>query len=339
MKTVVAGAGIVGLTCAHWLVEAGHDVTVFDPAPGQGASFAAAGMVAPAGEAWFGEEELLRLGTASAAMWPAFAAGLGVDFHQTGTVLAGRDADDVTVLRQSVDLLRSLGRSVGEADEPTLSDRVAGTAFLPDDGHVNPREVVAVLLGRLGRRVVRETAPTRTPTGAVLIRCTGAAAHPVIRRVRGEILRVRCDDPPQHVVRGLVHGQPVYLVPRADGEVVIGATSETHDAPPVPTVGGVLRLLDAARSLVPSLDGAEILETLARDRPGTPDNGPLIGRTPDDEILAAGHYRGGVLLAPVTAAAVLALIEDRPAPPEVAPFQPSRFEPRQEAGASWRAVE
>lgn len=333
MKAVVAGAGVVGLACAHWLVEAGHDVTVFDPTPGQGASFAAAGMIAPAGEAWFGEEDLLRLGMASAALWPTFAVDVGIDFHRTGTVLAGRDAGDVAVLRRSVDLLRSLGHPVGEAVEPTLSDRVVGTAFLPDDGHVDPRTVVATLLDRLGDRVVHESAPTDVPTDTTLIRCTGAAAHPAIRRVRGEILRVRCADPPAHVVRGLVHGQSVYLVPRPGGEVVIGATSETHDAPPAPTVGGVLRLLDAARALVPALDDAEILEVLARDRPGTPDNGPLVGRISEQEILAAGHHRGGVLLAPITAVAVLALAEGRPAPQVLEPFHPSRFDTRQEVHA------
>jgi glycine oxidase len=130
----------------------------------------------------------------------------------------------------------------------------------------------------------------------------------------------------------------VYLVPRPGGEVVIGATSEAHDSPPVPTVGGVLQLLETARSLVPSLDRAEIVEILARDRPGTPDNGPLVGRTSEHEVLAAGHYRGGVLLAPITAATVLALVEDRPVPPEIEPFHPSRFEPRQEAGALWRGA-
>ena len=79
-------------------------------------------------------------------------------------------------------------------------------------------------------------------------------------------------------------------------EVVIGATSESVGSPPVPTVGGVVRLLNAARALVPSLDDAEVIEVLARDRPASPDNGPLIGRLSDREVLAAGHYRGGVLL-------------------------------------------
>lgn len=322
MKVTVAGGGIVGLTCAWWLVEAGHDVTVHDPAPGSGATYAAAGMIAPAGEAWFGEEPLLRLGLASAALWPSYAGRIGVRLSRTGTVLAARDAGDLAVLRRSVALLASLGLPVAEVAEPALTDRVSGTAFLPGDAHVDPREVVVALLARLGDRVVRTPAPRAAD---LLVRCTGIQAHPAIRRVRGEILRVRCDDPPRHMIRGLVHGEPVYLVPRRGGEVVVGATSESHDEPAVATVGGVVRLLDAARSLVPSLDRAEVLEVLARDRPGTPDNGPLIGFTSPTEIVAAGHYRGGVLLAPVTAAAVLALVSGVPPPPEVLPFSATRF--------------
>jgi len=326
MRVVVAGAGIIGLTCAWWLVEAGHEVTVFDPAPASGASYAAAGMIAPAGEAWFGEEPLLRLGIASARLWPAFAATLGVEYPATGSVLAGRDADDLAVLRRTVALVAAHGLPVGQVDEPVLSDRVAGTAYLPGDAHIDPRAVMAALLHRLGDRVVRAEAPAVPPGGTVLVRCTGTAAHAAIRPVRGEILRVRTDDPPARMVRGLVHGEPVYLVPRAGGEVVVGATTESHDAPPVPTVGGVLRLLDAARTLVPSLDRAEVVEVLARDRPGTPDNGPLIGWVGPDELIAAGHYRGGVLLAPITAAAVAALVGGTTPPPEVVPFGPTRFE-------------
>lgn len=329
MRVVVAGGGIIGLTCAWWLTEAGHDVVLYDPAPGLGASFAAAGMIAPAGEAWFGEEALLRLGTASAALWPAFAAALGVGHARTGTLLVGADSADVATLRRSADLLGSFGLSVRaptDSTEPVLADRVAPVALLPDDAQVDPREVMAALISRLGERVVRTSAPATVPSGTLLVRCTGRAAHPLLHPVRGEIIRVRCEDPPTHMVRGLVHGESVYLVPRPGGEVVVGATSESHSGPPVPTVGGVLRLLGAARALVPGLDGAEVLEVLARDRPGSPDNGPLIGQLASGELIAAGHYRSGVLLAPITAAAVLALVDDAPTPVEVLPFHPSRFE-------------
>lgn len=325
MRVTIAGAGIVGLTCAWWLREAGHRVTVYDPAPATGATYAAAGMIAPAGEAWHGEESLLRLGLASAALWPDYADRLGLPLQRDGAVLAARDASDLAVVRRSVALLSACGVPVEDVDvcrhEPTLSDRVVGGAWLPTDSSVSPRAVAARLLDLLGDDVVRQPAPAE-----VTLRCTGTVAHPAIHPVRGEILRVRTDDPPRHVVRGLAHGEPVYLVPRPGGEVVIGATSESHAGPPAPTVGGVARLLLAARSLMPSLETAELLEVTARDRPGTPDNGPLIGRVPSGELIAAGHYRGGVLLAPITAVTVLALLEGAEPPAEALPFHPARFE-------------
>lgn len=334
MRVVVAGGGIVGLTCAWWLLEGGHDVIVHDPDPGGGATHAAAGMIAPAGEAWFGEEALLRLGLASAQQWPAFADALDVGYQPSGTLLVGRDAADVAVWRRSVDLLTARGVAVGPPDpDPVLSDRSSPVALLPQDAQVQPREVVGALLARLGDRVVRTRVPERVPAGTVLVRCTGLAAHPALHPVRGEIVLVRCDDPPQRMIRGLVHGEPVYLVPRPGGEVVIGATSQARSGIPRPTVGGVLRLLDAARALVPALEDADLLEVVARDRPGSPDNGPLIGWARPGEIVAAGHYRSGVLLAPITAAAVLALVDNAPLPDVLAPFDPARFPTRSEEGS------
>jgi glycine oxidase len=109
-------------------------------------------------------------------------------------------------------------------------------------------------------------------------------------------------DVPTHTLRCWVAGEQVYVVARADGEVVVGATQEEHDAPPVVTAEGVWRLLDAARRVLPSLDRAVFVEATARDRPGTLDNLPLVGPTGEPGVLlAAGHFRHGVLLAPLTA--------------------------------------
>jgi glycine oxidase len=141
----------------------------------------------------------------------------------------------------------------------------------------------------------------------------------MVRGVRGEILRLRSDDPPPRTIRGWVHGVPIYVVPRASGEVVVGATSEEHDAPPVVTAGGVLRLLAAARELWSALDRAELGEATARDRPGTPDNLPLVGPTGDGVVLAAGHYRHGVLLAPLTARLVADHLETGAVDPALDP--------------------
>ena len=106
-------------------------------------------------------------------------------------------------------------------------------------------------------------------------------------------------------MRGWVRGRPVYLVPRPGGEVVVGATMEEHDGPPEVSVGGLLRLLADARELVPALETATFVEAIARDRPATPDHLPLVGPTGHPGlVVAGGHFRHGVLLAPLTAAAV-----------------------------------
>lgn len=321
----VLGGGIVGLSVADELARRGHQVEVVDPAPGTGASFAAAGMLSPAGELWHGESELYALGRESLDLWPAYAQRLGV-YLQRGTVIAAVDRDDQQQVERTLALMRAHGdqahpltRSELAACEPRLGS-VAGGAFLPNDHSVDPRAVVSALRERLGDRVVASstTVPDLTviATGAHL----PAPFTALVRGVRGEILRLRTNDLPERPIRGLVHGEPVYLVPRPGGELVVGATQIEHDGPPIVTAEGVWRLLHAARRLMPGIDRAEVVELTARDRPGTPDNLPLIGPTDDPSVvLAAGHFRHGVMLAPLTARAIADLIEDGRVIPAVDP--------------------
>lgn len=377
MRVAVVGAGIIGLACAYELSRGGHTVTVYDAEPAGGATYAAAGMISPAGEAWYGEEALLRLGLASAAMWPDFAdrlttgAGIDVDYRNAGTLLVGKDRDDLANVLRTMTLLvgqgieaEQLGRKELIEREPTLDGRVAGGAFLPDDHSVNPRKAAAALMANLGDRLILANARPDVVDG----RCCGvvtadgyshqadavvvAAGHrlgdmglgtkQLVRPVRGEVIRVRTDDPPSRTIRAAVQGRSVYAVPRAGGEVVIGATSEERAGEPVPTVGGVLRLLDDARTLMPTLDSADILDVVCRFRPGTPDNGPLIGPSSTPGLfVAGGHYRGGVLLAPITAVAIRAYLEGGAIPDAVRPFHPHRFDTLTadtRSADSWRNV-
>lgn len=353
----MVGAGIVGLACAEELVRAGHDVRVADPRPGQGATYAAAGMLAPAGEAWHGETALLRLGIASARLWPEYAARLSagstsdVGYRRGGTLLVGLDRDDLQHVRRTSDVLRGEGiafHELGRRDlarhEPALA-RSAGGALLSEDHSVHPRLVADALVGLLGDRVVRLRVARLDPAqrrvvladGSVLgcdavVVATGADAQgwvPGVRPVRGETIRVRTADPPRRVVRARIHGEAVYLVPRAGGEVVVGASEEEHEGAPFATVGTVVRLLAAARVLLPGLDAAELVDVTARNRPGTPDNGPMLGLrdpgAPWRQVLAVGHYRGGVLLAPLTAQVVRAYVEGVDVPEVALPFAPDRF--------------
>ena len=204
-----------------------------------------------------------------------------------------------------------------------LGPRVAGGAWLRDDHSVDPRQILTALLARTP--VVAESSAPRDVTVVATGARLPAPFADLVRGVRGEILRARGDSLPVHTVRGWVHGDPVYVVPRASGEVVIGATSEEHDAAPVVTLGGMAALLQAARALVPGLDRAEFTEAIARDRPGTPDNLPLVGPSEvDGVVIAAGHFRHGVLLAPLTARLVADHLETGYVEPALDPRRLSR---------------
>jgi glycine oxidase len=126
-------------------------------------------------------------------------------------------------------------------------------------------------------------------------------------------------------VRAIVNGTDVYLVPRADGEIVVGATQDERDDLDV-TAGAVHDLLHDAMSVLPVTSELILAETCAGLRPGTPDNGPVVGRCgPDGLLLATGHYRNGILMSPVTADAAVALLTGQDPAPEWEPFTPQRF--------------
>lgn len=317
MRVLVLGAGIVGLVCAEELVRRGHHVTVVDPAPGSGASHVAAGMLSPSSEVWHGEEVLLGLGLRSLALWPELASRIGVRLHRTGTLLVGADHGDLQQVERHVALLAAHGHQVPVLSgrelrglEPGLSSRVAGGALLADDHSVDPRAVVAALLQRVP---VQPARPEAAYDATVLATGTRLPApfSDLVHAVRGEIVRVHAPDPPARTVRGWVHGEPTYVVPRAGGEVVIGATSEEHDEPPIATLGGVARLLETSRTLLPGLDRARFSAAEARDRPATADHLPLVGPSGvPGVLLAAGLFRHGVLLAPITAQLVADHLED-----------------------------
>jgi glycine oxidase len=156
------------------------------------------------------------------------------------------------------------------------------------------------------------------------------AATPPVRPVKGEILRLRATAAaalPQHSVRGFVNGHEIYLVPRADGELVVGATVEELGFDTTVRAGAVRELLRDARAVVPGVDELELVEAIAGLRPGSPDNLPMIGRLPlDGLVVATGHHRNGVLLTPVTADLVTALVTGSEEDPELLRLvDPARF--------------
>ena len=161
-----------------------------------------------------------------------------------------------------------------------------------------------------------------------------------VRPVKGQLLRLRhpAGMPPviSHTIRATVRGADVYLVPRADGEVIVGATQEERGPDRTVTAGAVHDLLHDAMSVLPVTSELILAETCAGLRPGTPDNGPVVGAAGiDGLLLASGHYRNGILMSPVTADAIVAYLTGQPPAAEWKPFTPGRFlpEPARQEGA------
>ncbi|MCY1137845.1 glycine oxidase ThiO [Actinoplanes sp. Pm04-4] len=329
--TVVVGGGIIGLSIAYRLMSRGADVTVLDGGD-DGAWHVAAGMLAPGGESEHEDPQLIRLLERSAELWPGFAAELGVDvgYDDTGTLSLAMTPDDLAQRarvwsRQQLPLLRP---SELRTFEPALSPRVRAGVLAREERQVDPRKVVRALRERLGSRVVLKRVSSLSDVDAATVvvaaGCgTAALTGLPVRPVKGQVLRLRGEPGLlRHVLDAAVDGREVYIVPRADGEVVVGATQEERTDRLV-TAGGVRDLLRAALDLVPGLAEFELTETTVGHRPGTPDNAPLLGRLDERVIVAAGHFRNGVLLAPVTADLIAGLVLDGSSPPS--PFSPGRF--------------
>jgi glycine oxidase len=202
----------------------------------------------------------------------------------------------------------------------------------PTERQVDPRKVVAALRDRLADRIVAKRVDDLSDVDAdVVVVAAGCGTARLtglpVRPVKGPLLRLRGEPGLlRHVLDGTVDGRHVYIVPRVDGEIVVGATQEERTDHAV-TAGGMHELLHAALDLVPGLAEFELVETTVGHRPGTPDNAPLLGRLAGDDrvIVAAGHHRNGVLLTPITADLIAGLVVDGRGDPLLDEFSPGRF--------------
>ena len=368
VDVAVVGGGVIGLSAAWRLAQAGLSVAVYDCGElGGGSSRVAAGMLGPTVEAEYGPagRSGLELGLQALAGWPEFAAelaqaaGADVGLRTTGTLVLARDRDEAEALEREIAFRQSLGLpahrllgSEARALEPALAPVVRLALHAPSDHSVDPRLVVAGLARasvaagatlhpgcgvaellcserrsedvRLeGVRVegVRLDGGERVVAGHVVLAAgawsgtgpwlgagehAGAAAQvavsPPVRPVKGQTLRLRDPDGPGLISR-VVRFDGGYLVPRPDGRYVLGGTVEERGFDTTPTAGAVYELLRAAREVVPGVTELELEEVAVGLRPGSPDNLPIVGRTAlDGLVLATGHYRNGLLLAPITAA-------------------------------------
>lgn len=257
--------------------------------------------------------------------------------------------------------------------EPMLAPGIRGGVLSADDHSVEPRSLGRALLTaaeRSGVLIYRQRAtglllengattdPPTTDGRAVGVRLQDgtdlAAAQvvlaagcgsaqldglppdvvPPVRPVKGQVLRLWTRHPfITRNVRGIVRGHPVYAVPRGDGEIVLGATTEELGYDTRVTAGGVWELLRDGHDLLPGITELELTETGVGLRPGSPDNAPLLGRTGLTGLLVAtGHYRNGVLLTPVTADAMAELLATGKTPEIAAAFSPDRFAAREVEG-------
>ena len=354
---LIVGAGIIGLTTAFELTRRGvdpHQIALVDPAPASGATNVAGGMLAPAAEVQYRQEPLYPLMLESAALYPALIADLPdaeVGYRTESTFVVAADRADATHLRELTEHQHAHGMDVdrltlrqARAQEPGLSPQLAGVVEIPGDHQVNPRMFAAALLRELqsrGATLVREKAKALrwegdrcvgvdTLRGDTVYVCNGLGASTLglplnLRPVRGDMLRLAGRMPVGRVVRAFVEDRPVYIIPRTDGTVAVGATSR-EDARVRPAVDGVYTLLRDAIRVVPAIEDCELVEALVGNRPGTPDDLPYLGLRGENLVVSTGYFRHGILLAALGARVGADLGLERETAVDISACDPARHE-------------
>lgn len=362
MKVVIVGAGVAGLSIGWRLVQAGASVTILERAqPARGATWASAGMIAPAAESLDAHADEVKFSAASAAMWQAFAteveatSGRQIHYRRDGSVIVAMNDAELTKLGQRAQknpAMRMLSSPEAHAEIPLLNKDVVGALQDLNDAQVDNR--------RLGDALVRaftRTGGTLSSTeAAVKIECDGDVAigvrtpfamhHaeavllaagawtseiemppqalPPVVPVKGQLLSLV---PPELGVLPvpLVWGNGIYLVPRGD-RLHVGATSERVGIDTRVTEGARVSLLENARALMPALADWDVEEQWAGLRPGSPDDLPILGETAMKALfVASGQYRKGILFAPAIADAMSSLILNGEVADGIRSFDPKRF--------------
>ncbi|PYO02477.1 MAG: glycine oxidase ThiO [Candidatus Rokuibacteriota bacterium] len=369
MKILVVGGGIIGCATAYELAKAGCAVTLLERAtPGAEASGAAAGLLAPLGDS---SETFRDLAIASWRLYPGVVrelrerTGIDVEHVTRGTIYPLYTADDVRAAeeraRRAEDLdlgVEAWDRGDVQAHEPALGAKVGGAMFVRGDHWVNNQRLVvayaqaavavgvALITGCGVSRVIVEDGHARGVVAegeryeadAVVLAAgawTSALAAsfggrlPVEPR-RGQMAALTHVPP---VLKHVIHGDDVYLVPRPSGELLIGATVERVGFQRTVTALGIAGLLQAAIDLVPALGGLPISRTWYGFRPWAPDSMPIIGPWPgvDGLWVATAHFRNGILLAPITARVMTEWIVSGKTSLSLKDFLPDRFLMRPQA--------
>jgi glycine oxidase len=366
----VIGAGVIGLAVAWRAATRGLRVVVLERADavGRGASWVAAGMLAPVTEARLTELPLLELGMASAGLYPDFVAQLqaetGIDpgFQRFGTLVVARDRDEAEALERELDVHRGLGLTVARlrpsearALEPGLAPGIRLALDVPGDHSVDPRRLTEALAAAarnagaevlLGAPVIELLSAGERVRGVLVgdggrvgadhvVVASGAWAGGLdgiadearipVHPVKGQLARLHDPAGPGLTTR-VVRTGGAYLVPRGDGRYVLGATMEERGFDTTVTAGAVFELLRDASEVVPGISELVIDELIAGLRPATPDGLPAIGPGALTGLhWAVGHFRNGILLAPVTAQIVAAELAGDEPPDVAAAVAPARW--------------
>jgi glycine oxidase len=344
---VVVGAGIVGLACAWSVARRGGSVAVLDRAsPAAGATRVAAGMLAPVGELQYGEEQLLRMTSQGAAMYAEWVerleaeTGAEAGYVAHGALHVALDRDEAEELRRRHRLqqelgleARWLGPSACRRVEPGLHPSLA--ALERRGAEVRSGAEVDGLLAD-GARVegvrLGDGTCLRAPAVVCATGCWAGAGEwlpaelrPPVRPVKGEVVELEARGP-EPLCGGIVGSERVYVVPRPNGRVIVGATSEDVGFDEEVTAGGVLELLREAYRLLPDVAELRMVEAVAGLRPATPDNVPVVGWSELAGLAyATGHYRNGILLAPLTGEGIADLLEGRAMDGALAGASPERL--------------
>lgn len=362
---LVVGAGVMGCAAAFELARRGVRALVLERSvPGAEASSAAAGMLGAQAEA-HADGPLLHLSLASRARFGPWAealreaTGIDVEHRACGVLRVAHDDERASALARDVAWQRAAGLDAEMLDpaaarelEPAIGPDVVGAARFPGDARVDPPSWLRAL------RIAAERAGARFRSGAVVrrllvedARAVGVetedgeqvlAGHVVVaagswsalvpgvelpagsvRPARGQIVQLLLPAP---VLRGIVWGPRAYLCPRDDGRVLVGSTLEFVGFRRGVTAGAIAELTAAAIRDVPALATADFDRAWSSFRPWTSDELPLLGPGGVDRLtLATGHYRNGILLSPITAEIVAALVTGAAPPIDVAPYAPARL--------------
>lgn len=319
MRATVIGAGVAGLFTALTLAERGAKVTLVERARelGGNASWLAGGMLAPFCEGESAPASVVEAGKAAIDWWDARVPGVS----RTGTLVVAPPRDSSEIERfaaRTNEHERADEKRIAEL-EPDLAGRFRKALFFASEGHLDPRVAMRALLEALQRRGAElrfGEDGERIADAGLVVDCRGFAARPELpelRGVRGEMIRLRTREINLKRCVRLLHPRiPLYVVPRGEGEFMIGATMiETAEKGAV-SVRSAIELLSAAYALHPAFGEAEILEMSADVRPAFPDNEPRVVER-EGRIFVNGFYRHGFLLAPALAARAADLVFERAA--------------------------